>query len=488
MNSIVFNFYSKEEKIFKEDYFNKSIYTTRVAFLFLAVMYSLFGYLDLLSAGPLLKEFLLIRFLIVVPLFLLVFAVSFLKSFRYFWQELLFISYIVAATGIILMIVQLPSESLYSNGFMLIFLSGSVFIRLRLLYSTIAGWISIAIYNLIAIYVYHNSVDVVLINDFFFVVASLIGMFASYHLEISDKQNFNLLRQLEQKNSEIRSINSNLEIKVKERTDSLSNKNIELSNEILQRNIIEKKLEKAKLQAEQADRLKSTFLANMSHEIRTPMNGIIGFANLLNEAEDEKELNKFINIIVSSGEHLLNLINEIMDISKIEAGILKLDIVSFDLNELTKEVNDMFVIDNKVSSNKIKFTYTNGVDASKFNIKTDRMRLKQVLVNVVNNACKYTEKGSVEFGYRVVNDRLEFFVKDTGIGISEEQQGFIFERFMQATLRSNNVKERAGLGLAICKTYLKTMDGEIKVRSRIGEGSEFTFSIPLETDENYIIE
>ncbi|OYT12317.1 MAG: hypothetical protein B6I18_01000 [Bacteroidetes bacterium 4572_112] len=487
MNSIVFNFYSKGEKEFKEDYFNKSINTTRVAFLFLAVMYSLFAYLDVLSAGPLLNEFLLIRLLIVVPLFLLVFALSFLKSFQLFWQELLFISYIVAATGVILMIVQLPSESSYSNGFMLIFLSGSVFIRLRLLYSTIAGWLSIAIYNIIAIYVYHNSVDVVLINNFFFIAANLIGMFASYHLEISDKQNFNLLRQLEQKNSEIRSINSNLEIKVKERTDSLSNKNIELRNEILQRSIIEKKLEKAKLQAEQADRLKSTFLANMSHEIRTPMNGIIGFANLLNEAEDEKELNKFINIIVSSGEHLLNLINEIMDISKIEAGILKLDIVSFDLNELTKEVNDLFVIDKKVSSNKIKFTYIDGVENSKFNIKTDRMRLKQVLVNVINNACKYTEKGSVEFGYRVVNDRLEFFVKDTGVGISEEQQGYVFERFMQATLRSNNVKERAGLGLAICKTYLKIMGGDIKVRSRIGVGSEFIFYIPLETDENYII-
>ncbi len=301
-------------------------------------------------------------------------------------------------------------------------------------------------------------------------------------MEISDRKNFDLLRQLEYKNSEIRDINLSLEAKVKDRTDSLMVKNIELNNEILQRNIIEKKLEKAKERAEQADKLKSTFLANMSHEIRTPMNGIIGFANLLTEAEDEDELNEFINIIVNSGEHLLNLINEIMDISKIEAGILKLEIQTFNINELTKEVNDMFEMNNDVIEKNLEFSYNNGKDHDFF-ISCDRMRLKQVLVNVVNNACKYTEKGSVKFGYRISDDIIEFYVKDTGIGIPEEEQSFIFERFMQVTLSSNSVDERAGLGLAICKTYLKIMGGDIRVKSGLGNGSEFIFHIPLDIDD-----
>ncbi|RLD45882.1 MAG: hypothetical protein DRI86_04770 [Bacteroidetes bacterium] len=482
MNSFKYKFSSEIEDEFRDNYFTKSLNTTRVAFLILAAMYSLFGYLDVLTAGDFLKQFLQIRFLIVVPLLLFVFAISYTKSFQKFWQELLFFAYIVAATGVIVMIVQLPSDSLYSSGFMLIFLSGSTFIKLRYLHSTLAGWLSIIIYNFLAISIFKNDIDIVLTNNFFFIGANFIGMFASFHMEISDRKNFDLLRQLEYKNSEIRDINLSLEGKVKDRTDSLMVKNIELNNEILQRNIIEKKLEKAKERAEQSDKLKSTFLANMSHEIRTPMNGIIGFANLLTEAEDEEELNEFINIIVNSGEHLLNLINEIMDISKIEAGILKLEIQTFNINKLTKEVNDMFEMNNDVIEKNLEFSYNNGKDHDFF-ISCDRMRLKQILVNVVNNACKYTEKGSVKFGYRISDDIIEFYVKDTGIGIPEEEQSFIFERFMQVTLSSNSVDERAGLGLAICKTYLKIMGGDIRVKSGLGNGSEFIFHIPLNIDD-----
>jgi len=246
---------------------------------------------------------------------------------------------------------------------------------------------------------------------------------------------------------------------------------------------VEEELIKAKEDAIQSEKLKSAFLANMSHEIRTPMNGIIGFADLLNEAEDENELNEFIEIIKKNGEHLLNLINDIIDLSKIESGILKIHNQSFNLNQLTKEVYDLFVYDQHMVEAGIALTYENGLSNEQCHIITDRTRIKQIVINLVGNACKYTDEGSIHFGYTFINNTLHFFVRDTGIGIDEKQQEHVFERFMQVTLDNIPKRESTGLGLAISKTYLKMMGGDIKVKSQLGKGSEFSFKLTVEFDD-----
>jgi len=220
----------------------------------------------------------------------------------------------------------------------------------------------------------------------------------------------------------------------------------------------------------------------MSHEIRTPMNAIIGFSNLLNEAENGYELNEFIRIIVNNGEHLLVLINDIIDLSRIESGVIEVIKSEFNINTLMKEVYDLFIIDNNIVNKSLILKMNNELDKKDAFIRTDRTRLKQIIINLVGNASKYTNEGSIEFGYSVDNsdESLYFYVKDTGMGISNEQKKYIFDRFMQVTTTNTPTKGSKGLGLAITKTYLKMMGGSIGVKSELNVGSEFYFSLPIE--------
>jgi hypothetical protein len=183
MNIFTLNFSKEKEAKFRDSYFKESISTTRLSFILLSILYSVFGYLDRIIAGFLYEDFFIIRFFIVVPLLLLVLVLSFTKNFKKYWQILIFFSYLIAALGIVVMIVQLPQESFYSNGMMLIFLAGSIFIKLRFLWSFIAGWLSIIVYTLLAVFIFNNNFDLIIINVYFFVGATLIGMFASYSIE-----------------------------------------------------------------------------------------------------------------------------------------------------------------------------------------------------------------------------------------------------------------------------------------------------------------
>jgi len=482
MNGFTLNFGGKIEREFRDYYFDSSIVTTRISLLLVGALYGIFGLLDFLLAEDNMALFFQIRFLVVIPFLLIVFALSFTKRFVLYWQEILFVAYIISALGIILMIGFLPEGSIYSGGLMLIFLAGSVLVKLRFFLSSIAGWISIAIYNIISISVFNTDIYIVISNDFFFMSAIIIGMFASYHAEIFDRRNFELMSQLARKKEELEESHNNLEKIVDQRTIDLYERNDELNEEISRRILVEQELVKAKEKAEQSDKLKSAFLANMSHEIRTPMNAIIGFSNLLNEAENEYELNEFIKIIVNNGEHLLVLINDIIDLSRIESGVMEVNNSVFNINILMKEVYDLFIIDNNIVSKSLVLKMNNELDERDVFIRTDQTRLRQVIINLVGNASKYTNEGSIEFGYSInySDESLYFCVKDTGIGISDEQKKYVFDRFMQVTTNNTPNKESKGLGLAITKTYLKMMGGSIGVNSELNRGSEFYFTLPIE--------
>ncbi len=253
--------------------------------------------------------------------------------------------------------------------------------------------------------------------------------------------------------------------------------------DVTNRKFVEKELIKAKEKAEESDRLKSAFLSNMSHEIRTPMNAIIGFSDLLADPslkEDEK--NQYINLIQSNSNKLMNLIDDIIDIAKIEANQIQIRESDIHLNRMLQELHKTFEAEAKISS--LEFKLIMPEDPQNPIIKTDAFRLQQILTNLLTNAFKFTDKGSIEFGYTLnAQNQLEFYVKDTGIGISKESQQFIFERFRQVQNSNTRLYGGTGLGLAISKHILSMMGGEIWVESEKKEGSKFTFTLPFNETE-----
>jgi PAS domain S-box-containing protein len=237
----------------------------------------------------------------------------------------------------------------------------------------------------------------------------------------------------------------------------------------------------SKEMAEESDRLKSAFLANMSHEIRTPMNGILGFAELLKEPDlTGEQQQEYIKIIEKSGARMLNIINDIVDISKIESGQIKVYISEIDVNEQIDFISTIFK--GELEQKGLELSLKKSLSSSEAKIKTDREKLYAILANLVKNAIKYTDKGSIEFGYHVerlnATSILQFYVKDTGIGIPQNRQEAIFERFIQANIIDKEARQGAGLGLSIAKAYVEMLGGKIWVESDPGRGSIFRFTIP----------
>jgi PAS domain S-box-containing protein len=269
-------------------------------------------------------------------------------------------------------------------------------------------------------------------------------------------------------------------------TGLFSSKIINLNNEphlissiydITERKKTELELIKAKEEAEESDRLKSAFLTNMSHEIRTPMNGILGFTELLREpnlTSDEQE--DYIQTIQISGVRMLNTINNIVDISKIESGLTKVDIKETNLNEKIEFTYKFFKPEVEIKG--LQFLFKNGLPSKEAIIKTDNEKVYAILTNLVKNAIKFTYDGSIEFGYEKKGNYLEFFVKDTGVGIPQKQHQMIFERFRQGSESHKRGYEGSGLGLSIAKSYVEMLGGEIWVDSQEGKGSTFYFTIP----------
>ncbi|MFW5819928.1 MAG: ATP-binding protein [Bacteroidota bacterium] len=248
-----------------------------------------------------------------------------------------------------------------------------------------------------------------------------------------------------------------------------------------ERKKFEQALIKAKEKAEESDRLKSAFLANMSHEIRTPMNGILGFTDLLKDTElGNEERARYIEIIEKSGDRLLNLINDIIDISKIEAGLMKVKSELININNQIKYLHDFFSQEAIKKGLELK-VHVDMPDEKAF-MNADNTKLFAILSNLTKNALKCTFEGSIEIGYNLKAETnpvmLEFYVRDTGIGIPEDRHNAIFERFIQADIEDRDALQGAGLGLAISKAYVELLGGEIWLESIPGHGSTFYFTIP----------
>ena len=287
-----------------------------------------------------------------------------------------------------------------------------------------------------------------------------------------------ILEDLETKKEALREANQKLlenekilEQKVADRTEELlltNQKLLKSNQEAIQ----------AKYEAEKANRAKSEFLANMSHELRTPMNAIIGYSQLLlGDQTIKTEVRSKIQTMFKSGEHLLGLINSILDISKIEAGKMELVPVDSDLLEIIREVDDMFRL--RMQNKGLTFTVTIGEKLPRF-IRIDGGKLKQCLINLIGNAYKFTEKGSVEFEILAMeHEQISFSITDTGRGIPKDKIEYILEPFSQVTTHLNT-EGGTGLGLAITSNFIKLMGGNFQIHSVEGKGSEFTFILPVE--------
>ncbi len=266
--------------------------------------------------------------------------------------------------------------------------------------------------------------------------------------------------------------------------NELTHSNSLLTQEIQEQVKTREELILATRRADEADLLKSNFLANMSHEIRTPMNGILGFAQLLREEDiDEEKRDRYIDIIYHNGTMLVNLIDDIMDISKIEAGQLAINKANCNLDDLMFELYTFF--------NEVKFKQEKehiSIRLVDFNedevniVQTDGHRLRQIMTNLLSNALKFTDKGTVEFGYQnqPENNQIKFYVRDSGIGIPEDKRDIIFDRFRQVHEGSTRKYGGTGIGLFISKHIVDLLGGKIWVESELNVGSTFYFTIPYQ--------
>lgn len=231
-----------------------------------------------------------------------------------------------------------------------------------------------------------------------------------------------------------------------------------------------KKLKKEKERAEQSERLKSVFLANMSHEIRTPLNAIVGFSRIISEVDDAENKAEICRIIEDNNEQLLHLINDLLDLSKIEANMVNYNIQPISMNELCQEIYRSF---------ELRFQegilFVNEAIGEDHFALADKSRVIQVFSNLIENALKFTKHGSIRIGYEVKGNLIEAYTTDTGIGIAEDKIGSIFDRFVKA----NEHVQGTGLGLSICKTLVEKMGGSIHAESKAGKGTTFRFTLPL---------
>jgi len=329
--------------------------------------------------------------------------------------------------------------------------------------------------------------NLILLFSVLFVLCISIVLFLFYRSQKKLIDKLNLETNNHKITSEkLKEIKDELEIRVAERTDDLHKANKHLLDEIEQHKNTMESLRLAKNKAEESDRLKSHFLANMSHEIRTPMNSITGFSQMLEYENLPKEKRKeYIKLIGQGCTSLTNLIDDIIDFAKIESGNIKIEKKEFNPHPMLEYLYDYYTNELiKRGKENIILTYTNENKNSDIKIYTDQEKLKQILSSLIDNAIKFTEKGRIDFGFiTTAKEEIEFYVKDTGIGIDDSKQTVIFERFRQVDEGSTRKYGGAGIGLSISKSLAEMLDGNIWVESTARKGATFFVRIPFKNKD-----
>lgn len=424
--------------------------TYRVGIILAFVIYGAFGYLDYYAMPSNYVDSWILRYAVIVPLLVVAYALSYHKQFIKYRKVALFLLLISGLLGILYMIaISVPGDLAYYSyyaGLILVMLWACFVFRINFANAVFITVATVLLYNITAFIfqdVYSHSYGskpwlIILNNNYFLISAGFLAIIGAYLIEGQDK--------------EIKRVHD------------------ELVNE-------KKELEGAKQKAEESDRLKSAFLANISHEIRTPLNAIIGFSDLLTDSYfSQEQISEFAKYVKQNGDALLSVIDDIMDISKIEAGQITIRKSRLSVDNLVTELHHEFLLKSNEKGIELK---TNLADNNEeIFIESDGERIRQVLVNLLTNAIKFTEVGSVEIG--VINEinSVRIYVSDTGIGILPEHHEHIFERFWQVD--SSKVRKHGGngLGLTISKNLAKILGGDLRLDSIEGVGSTFTLIIP----------
>ena len=481
INSYTLSFNNKAlEQTFQNQYFRKSILFFRIAFIATIFIYASFGYFDNDIAKENYLDFYYIRYLVVIPLLLIVFIISFLKVFIKVWQEILAFCFVISGLGIIYMMLLSNNGIYYYGGMLLVIMAGYFFVKLRFIFASTSGILLVVLYN-IGVYVfeikYNHQTEYLLLINAFYISSNIISMIALYNIELLERIEFYQKILLLEKQEEISITNKKLEIKVAERTKLLNERNAKLICEIEYREKIESKLHIEKEKAEESNLLKTAFLNNMSHEIRTPLNGILGFIELLQNPElkdDEKD--RYMEIINISSDRLIKTVRDIIDISKIEAGQVNITLTDVNINDMVMELYNFFL--NQATIKGLELNISHSQYNKEVIIYTDEHKLNGVLTNLIKNSIKFTDKGEVNFGYNLTDDFIEFFVEDTGIGIADSKQKSIFNRFEQGDLDDSKAIQGSGLGLSISKAYVEMLGGRIWLNSKKNSGTNFHFTLP----------
>ncbi len=307
-------------------------------------------------------------------------------------------------------------------------------------------------------------------------IITLVISFYKVRFTLLEKQKRLLETMVRERTTELSGVNALLEKRQEE--ISLQNEELEKHRNHLEQLVGKRteQLEAARNVAEASDKLKSAFLANMSHEIRTPMNAIVGFASMLKDDDipaEEKE--EFIDIITSNSQSLLVLINDILEISLIEANQLVLSKDPFNAIKIMEELEGYFKIKD---SKNLEITFINKESRKELVFHNDKTRFRQIISNLISNSYKYTETGSIQFGYKILENEVEFFITDTGIGINASEYKRIFDYFHKIDKGDNRLYRGAGIGLSICNKLVELMGGKIWLDSKIGKGTTFYFTLP----------
>jgi len=420
------------ERHFTRETFVQSLTFIRAYLLAGTALYFTFGLLDLAVGGRLWGELLTIRYGVVCPILMGIFGLTFMKEFSRFGQWALAAAMLASGFGVVVMtaIMAPPFNSLYYAGIIMVVIYCGSLIRLKYRYSVLISLFLVGGYQVSAVWINPIPVSMLISNDFFLTMATAVGLFSGYFQELYIRRAY-ASRQV---------------------------------------------VDEARRLADAANQAKSEFLATMSHEIRTPLNGVLGMVQAMGRDALSPSQRERLNVIGESGEMLLAILNDVLDLSKIEAGKLELEAVDFDLDALAAGLLATFA---PVAEGK-GLALSMAVSAEAQGAwRGDVLRVRQILHNLISNAVKFTAVGSVDVRLGAEGGGVVLEVADTGIGMSPDQIEGLFNKFVQADSSTTRRFGGTGLGLSICRELCRAMGGRIAAESALGQGSTFTVRLPL---------